>query len=91
MANTLALHVCQIISILDWGTIATVMHEFVMPEMTGDDDTYYTVRRGDCLWIIARNFMRRGVLFSIIAERNNITNPDLIFPKQLLQIPVGGK
>ena len=75
----------------DGRTIATVMHEFVMPEMTGDDDTYYTVRRGDCLWIIARNFMRRGVLFSIIAERNNITNPDLIFPKQLLQIPVGGK
>jgi len=75
----------------DGRTIATVMHEFVMPEMTGDDDTYYTVRRGDCLWIIARNFMRRGVLFSIIAERNSITNPDLIFPKQKLQIPVSGK
>jgi len=75
----------------DGRTIATIMHKFTMPEMTGDDDTYYTVRRGDCLWIIARNFMRRGVLFSIIAERNNISNPDLIFPKQKLQIPVSGK
>ena len=75
----------------DGRTVATVMHKFTMPEMTGDDDTYYTVRRGDCLWIIARNFLRRGILFSIIAERNNITNPDLIFPKQELQIPVGGK
>lgn len=75
----------------DGRTVATVAHEFVMPEMTGDDDTYYTVRRGDCLWIIARNFMRRGVLFSIIAERNNINNPDLILPKQILQIPVGAK
>lgn len=73
----------------DGRTVATIMHKFIMPQMTGDDDTYYTVRRGDCLWIIARNFMRRGVLFSIIAERNNITNPDLIFPKQQLQIPVG--
>lgn len=73
----------------DGRTIAEVNHEFTMPEMTGDDDTYYTVRRGDCLWIIARNFLRRGVLFSIIAERNNIENPDLIFPKQLLQIPTG--
>ena len=72
----------------DGKTIANVKHEFTMPEMTGDDDTYYTVRRGDCLWIIARNFMRRGILFSIIAERNGITNPDLIHPKQLLQIPV---
>ena len=69
-------------------TIATVEHKFVMPEMTGDDNTFYTVRRGDCLWVIARNFLRRGILFSIIAERNNILNPDLIFPNQLLQIPV---
>jgi nucleoid-associated protein YgaU len=32
--------------------------------------------------------LRRGVLFSIIAERNAIENPDLIFPEQLLQIPM---
>ena len=69
-------------------TIAEIEHKFVMPEMTGDDDTFYTVRRGDCLWIIARNFLRRGVLFTMIAERNNIKNPDLIYPEQLLQIPV---
>jgi len=70
-------------------TIANIEHKFVMPEMTGDDDTFYTVRRGDCLWIIARNFLRKGVLFSIIAERNNIMNPNLIFPEQVLKIPVG--
>lgn len=75
----------------DGRTVASVTHEFEMPTMTGDDDTYYTVRRGDCLWIIARNFMRRGILFSIIADRNNIENPDLIFPKQKLQIPTSGK
>ncbi|MCQ2599003.1 MAG: LysM peptidoglycan-binding domain-containing protein [Alphaproteobacteria bacterium] len=75
----------------DGNTVARVEHKFTMPEMTGDDDTYYTVRRGDCLWIIARNFLRRGVLFSIIAKRNNIANPDLIFPKQILQIPVSVK
>lgn len=72
----------------DGNIIANISHTFVMPKMTGDDDTYYTVRRGDCLWIIARNFMRRGVLFSVIAARNNIKNPDLIFPKQKLSIPV---
>ena len=69
-------------------TIANVEHQFVMPEMTGDDNTFYTVRRGDCLWIIARNFLRRGILFTMIAERNTIENPDLIYPEQLLQIPV---
>lgn len=71
----------------DGRTIAEVTHKFEMPNMTGDDDTFYTVRRGDCLWIIARNFLRRGVLFSIIADRNNIENPNLIFPDQNLQIP----
>lgn len=68
-------------------TIANIEHEFVMPNMTDDTNTFYTVRRGDCLWIIARNFLRKGVLFTMIAERNNIKNPDLIFPEQLLQIP----
>jgi len=72
----------------DGRTVATVTHKFTMPQPTGDSDTFYTVRRGDCLWIIARNFLRHGVLFSIIAERNNIENPNLIFPKQILQIPV---
>lgn len=72
----------------DGNTVASVQHDFVMPEMTGDDDTFYTVRRGDCLWIIARNFLRRGILFSMIADRNNIENPDLIYPRQQLQIPV---
>jgi nucleoid-associated protein YgaU len=69
-------------------TVATVNHNFVMPEPTGDSDTYYTVRRGDCLWIIANNFLRSGTRFTIIAERNNIENPDLIYPQQLLQIPM---
>ncbi len=75
----------------DGRTVAAVNHKFVMPQMTGDDDTFYTVRRGDCLWIIARNFLRRGVLFSIIAERNNIENPDLIYPEQVFEIPVDAK
>jgi len=72
----------------DGNTVSAINHHFTMPEMTGTDDTFYTVRRGDCLWIIARNFMRRGILFSIIADKNHIENPDLIFPKQKLKIPV---
>ena len=72
----------------DGNTVTSIEHKFTMPEMTGADDTFYTVRRGDCLWIIARNFMRRGVLFSIIADKNHIENPNLIYPKQKLQIPI---
>lgn len=69
-------------------TIKTIKYEFVMPESTGCEDTFYTVRRGDSLWVIARNFLRRGVLFSIIADCNDIENPNLIYPNTVLQIPV---
>jgi nucleoid-associated protein YgaU len=40
------------------------------------------------MWISANNFLRSGTRFTIIAERNNIENPDLIYPQQLLQIPM---
>ncbi|MBO7053490.1 MAG: LysM peptidoglycan-binding domain-containing protein [Alphaproteobacteria bacterium] len=69
-------------------TIENIEHKFIMPEMTGCDDTFYTVRRGDSLWVISRNFLRKGALFSLIADCNDIENPNLIFPKQVLQIPV---
>jgi hypothetical protein len=71
--------------------VAVVEHKFAMPKMTPGDETYYTVRRDDALWIIARNFLGRGTLYTLIVEKNNIKNPDLIFPKQVLQIPIKGK
>lgn len=69
-------------------SIADVEHSFIMPKQTGENDTFYVVRRGDCLWIIARNFLRKGILFTMIAEKNNIKNPNLIYPEQSLKIPV---
>ncbi|MDR0804103.1 MAG: LysM peptidoglycan-binding domain-containing protein [Rickettsiales bacterium] len=72
----------------DNNAAAEFKHRFTMPNPTGADDTYYSVRRGDCLWIIARNFLRRGVLFSMIVDANDIKNPNLIYPKQNLKIPV---
>ncbi len=68
-------------------TIATKKHEFVLPADENYTDTFYTVRRGDSLWVVARNFYGRGVLFSLIADYNKIKNPNLIYPHQVLQIP----
>jgi nucleoid-associated protein YgaU len=56
--------------------------------MTKADETFYVVRRDDCLWVIARNFLGRGIQFSIIAAENNIKNPDLIYPNQKFKIPI---
>lgn len=44
---------------------------------------YYTVKRGDTLWDIARRY---GTTVSELAEINGIANPNLIFPGQVLRI-----
>ncbi len=44
----------------------------------------YTVKKGDVLWKIAEEF---GITWEILAQYNNIKNPNLIFPTQELKIP----
>jgi len=68
--------------------LSSVNHKFIMPEMTDGDKTFYVVRRDDCLWIIARNFLGNGARFSIIATENRVANPDLIYPDQKFRIPI---
>ncbi|CAJ0542889.1 Ff.00g003040.m01.CDS01 [Fusarium sp. VM40] len=47
-----------------------------------------TVQQGDTLRGIAARF---GCSFEEIARQNNISNPDLIYPGQTLQVPGGGR
>lgn len=49
----------------------------------------YTVKRGDCLWNIARRYYGKGSLWPRIfdANRKKIKNPHLIFPGQVFVIP----
>ena len=69
-------------------TISEIKHSFVMPKMTGRNETFYIVRRDDSLWVIARNFLGSGFQFTVIAKENDIKNPDLIYPDQEFKIPV---
>ena len=49
----------------------------------------YTVKRGDCLWNIAKRFYGNGSKYTTIynANRDKIKNPNLIYPGQVLWIP----
>ena len=49
----------------------------------------YTVKRGDCLWNIAKRFYGNGSKYTVIynANRNKIRNPNLIYPGQVFWIP----
>lgn len=49
----------------------------------------YTVKRGDCLWNIAKRFYGNGASYTKIydANTNKIANPNLIYPGQVFVIP----
>lgn len=53
---------------------------------------YYTVKKGDCLWNIAKKFYGNGSKYGMIynANKSKIKNPNLIYPGQVLLIPVDG-
>ena len=49
----------------------------------------YTVKKGDCLWNIAKKFYGNGAQYTKIynANKSKIKNPNLIYPGQVLTIP----
>lgn len=49
----------------------------------------YTVKSGDSLWKIAKQFYGNGAAYTKIANANSdkIKNPNLIYPGQIFNIP----
>ena len=50
----------------------------------------YVVKKGDTLWAIATQYLGSGKKYTQIASENNIKNPNLIYPGQVLKITTGG-
>jgi len=46
----------------------------------------YTVKKGDTLWLIAKKYLGDGAKYKEIAKMNNIKNPNLIRPGQVLRL-----
>lgn len=55
-------------------------NQTISPPITG---ITYIVKRGDSLWGIARKY---GVSVRYLVEKNNIQNPNLIYPGQIIRI-----
>lgn len=68
-------------------TIATVKPSTRAPEASSGKT--YTVKSGDCLWKIAKQFYGNGAQYTKIynANTDKIKNPNLIYPGQVLTIP----
>ncbi len=60
------------------------------PAVSKSDLTGYTVKPGDCLWKISakKDIYGDGYVWSLIydANKDQIKNPNLIYPKQVLKI-----
>lgn len=56
----------------------------------GSEGTYHTVVKGDTLWAIAEKTMGNGTKYQEIFEANRpmLSDPDKIYPGQVLRIPV---
>ena len=59
------------------------------PATTKSPQRTYTVKKGDCLWNIAKQFYGNGAMYTKIydANTNKIANPNLIYPGQVFVIP----
>ena len=47
---------------------------------------YYTVKTGDCLWNICKKYLGDGSRCWDIAKLNGISNPNLIYPGQVIRL-----
>lgn len=56
------------------------------PEPQQERKGTYIVQKGDNLWNIAKRFLGSGSRCYEIARKNNIKNPNLIYPGQTLKI-----
>ena len=63
-------------------TVLTGAQEKPIPDGSGCPQ--YTVRRGDTLWAIASRY---GTTVRRLAEYNQLRNPNLIYPGQVIRIP----
>lgn len=59
-------------------------------QVTDESTINYVVKKGDTLWAIALKYLGSGTKYPQIASENNIKNPDLIYPAQVLKITTGG-
>lgn len=80
---------CTIVIVDTSATTSTTAQREQSNSPEPSTDKSYTVVSGDCLWDIAKKFYGDGSKYTVIfnANKDKISNPDLIYPGQVLTIP----
>ena len=78
----------DIADISEDGTITKEQQREESDSEPSAENQSYTVKSGDTLWALAKYYYGDGSKYSLIASANpDITNPNLIYPGQVLVIP----
>lgn len=56
------------------------------PSSNQPSNKNYTVKSGDCLWNICKQYLGDGSKYPEIAKLNNISNPNLIYPGMVIKL-----
>lgn len=80
---TLREYVSQPLKIINWNSVSTSSTS--TPE-TVSIPTTYTVVKGDTLWNICKTHLGDPYKYTEVASKNNISNPNLIYPGQVLNL-----
>lgn len=80
--------ICTITTTEDKATVSTEAQRSTEDAPKAENQSY-TVVKGDCLWKIAKKYYGDGSKYTLIynANTDQISNPDLIYPGQVLTIP----
>jgi nucleoid-associated protein YgaU len=77
--------------ILAVGNVAGVakVEEDITTDEAASEPVFHTVQKGDTLWAIASTYLGNGSRYSEIFEANRpmLSDPDKIYPGQVLRIP----
>lgn len=66
-------------------SVATVQE--TRPTESAPKPKTYIVKSGDTLWNISKRLLGDGSKYTVLASQNNIANPNLIYPGQVLTMP----
>lgn len=62
-------------------------HEYNYKEIDDSNEIIHIVKKGETLWAIAKKYYNNGKKYTVIANKNNIKKPYVIYPNQKLIVP----
>lgn len=84
LSYALIIYICAFLSV---GPFVNGLSAKIAPKQTDEETGLVTIEKGDTLWDLAAEYFKDPFLWKEFKKYNKFTNPDLIYPKEKLQLP----